>query len=285
MVFFLRNKKNSEKNTTTEAEASNDQKKDVNDSDSMHASDDDGDADRDEEQPLPGDPPVKEEQDGDDDSKKEGRENEEQELEQDDVSVPPPPPPSSGSLVMAVIANSIFVVACCLYVSYVGTIFGQFQWYKGVPASIYYADDDITWWNYYDESGKIPPTLNENVTDDNAWYEWYNSTFLEGEKTLGFLFQTNGDKETTWGTYNEPGFVFAAATRPLLWKKLIESSTPPLAFSYAIHGTVLLSILWICFEGIVGILYVDDTHSRIFLHGIYHGIVVWYGIVNDGAGQ
>jgi hypothetical protein len=205
MVFFLRNSKNSEKDTTTEAEASNDQKKDVNDSDSMHASDDDGDDDRDEEQPLQVEPPIKEEQDGD--------ENEEQELEQDDVSVPPPPPPSSGSLVMAVIANSVFVVACCLYVSYVGTIFGQFQWYKGVPASIYYADDDITWWNYYEESGKIPPTLNENVTDDNAWYEWYNSTFLEGEKTLGFLFQTNGDKETTWGTYDELALFFLLLVR------------------------------------------------------------------------
>mmetsp|Transcript_10294 Transcript_10294/g.24538 ORF Transcript_10294/g.24538 Transcript_10294/m.24538 type:complete len:404 (-) Transcript_10294:246-1457(-) len=83
-----------------------------------------------------------------------------------------------------IVSAVIFVFSSIMYVALGSMIMDTYWFYKDVPRHVYFADDDVSWWNYFvncTDDGYIP----ENVTmadDDYSWMNWYNeSAFFEDD--------------------------------------------------------------------------------------------------------
>jgi hypothetical protein len=96
---------------------------------------------------------------------------------------------------LRVISNVVFV-ASAIYVAMEATYLPYYQFYKDVPYYVREAENDDVWWTYYNETDAFPDYLS-NTTDENAWSEWFNNSFLDEEEELGeFLFQVpNADRK------------------------------------------------------------------------------------------
>jgi hypothetical protein len=75
-------------------------------------------------------------------------------------------------------SNAIFAVASFLYLALSVSDFHCYQYYKNrnIPLDIQYANDDVKWWQYYNETGQIPTSVND-ADDDKVRNEWFHSTF------------------------------------------------------------------------------------------------------------
>ena len=83
-----------------------------------------------------------------------------------------------------IVASSIFVFSSTLYLAMAAMVIDYYWWHKDTPRSVFYADDDATWWNYF-INGTDDAFFPENVTnadDDYTWMVWYNeSAFPEDD--------------------------------------------------------------------------------------------------------
>ena len=63
-------------------------------------------------------------------------------------------------------------------------VIDKYWWYKDVPRSVYWADDNASWWNYFVNctDDAFMPTNVTNTDDDYSWMYWYNySAFPEDD--------------------------------------------------------------------------------------------------------
>lgn len=79
------------------------------------------------------------------------------------------------------VSKSVFVVGAAFYVAAEATVIDVLKWYQGVPYEVLYADDDATWWQYYNETNAIPAYVLESDSNETTWSAWYNSTFMEDD--------------------------------------------------------------------------------------------------------
>lgn len=83
-----------------------------------------------------------------------------------------------------IISSCLFTFSSLLYLAMAVMVIDYYYWYRDVPRTVYYADDDGTWWNYFvncTEDGFFPEHV-ENADDDYTWMEWYNtSAFAEDD--------------------------------------------------------------------------------------------------------
>jgi hypothetical protein len=84
---------------------------------------------------------------------------------------------------LRVISNVVFFVASAIYVAAEATYLPYYQFYKDVPYYVREAENDDVWWTYYNETDAFPDYLS-NTTDDYAWSEWFNNSFLDEEEEL-----------------------------------------------------------------------------------------------------
>jgi hypothetical protein len=78
----------------------------------------------------------------------------------------------------AIVSALIFVISSLLYLAMACMVMDYYWHYKEVPRSVYFADDDATWWNYFvncTDDAFFPENVT-NADDDWTWTEWYNNT-------------------------------------------------------------------------------------------------------------
>jgi uncharacterized membrane protein HdeD (DUF308 family) len=92
-----------------------------------------------------------------------------------------------------VVSHSIFVAASCFYLALSLVVLDEYRFYRGVPADVFYATDDATWWQYYNDTDAMDDVV-LNATDDTTLMEWYNNSFYPQDDVV---FQVNANKETT----------------------------------------------------------------------------------------
>jgi len=77
-----------------------------------------------------------------------------------------------------IFSASVFVFSSLLYLGMACMVMDSYWHYKDVPMSVYHADDDATWWNYFvncTDDNFLPENVT-NADDDYTWYEWYNNS-------------------------------------------------------------------------------------------------------------
>jgi hypothetical protein len=94
-----------------------------------------------------------------------------------------------------VVASTIFVVASMFYVALATMDIDEYRFYQDVPASVFYATDDASWWNFYNQTDAYVDIVTQNnATNDTALKEWYNNSFFPEDD---YVFQVNETKEST----------------------------------------------------------------------------------------
>ncbi|KAL3903956.1 MAG: hypothetical protein SGARI_005145 [Bacillariaceae sp.] len=98
---------------------------------------------------------------------------------------------------LGIAANVIFVIASAIYVAMEETYLPFYSFYRDVPHEIRESENDDVWWQYYNETDAFPDYLYENVTNETAWSEWFNNSFLDEDEELNeFVFQVpNADQK------------------------------------------------------------------------------------------
>lgn len=120
---------------------------------------------------------------------------------------------------LELVAKAIFVIGAAFYVASAVTLLGVLNWYQGVPHEVMDADDDATWWEYYNKTGAIPDYVLEAAGDDDeTWSTWYSSTFMEDD----YIFEVETSRLDSPTPVSQFMALYFAATACFLLMGLLE---------------------------------------------------------------